>query len=348
MKLREIFSYLEQFAPISYQEGYDNAGLICGNADWDVKGVLCSLDATEEIIDEAISKGLNVVIAHHPIVFKGLKKINGKNYVERAIIKAIKNDVAIYAIHTNLDNVYFQGVNAAIAEKIGLQETRILAPRKGLCKLNVRVPTSHSELLRNALSLVGAVPYNNQHNSYALLGIEYAQHENSPTVQLSVVFPEELSKRVVEAIHANHPWNPSYDITSLLNEDMMSGAGLVGMLESPMTVEAFLTHLKSTFKTGVIKHTKPLSTTVQRIALCGGAGSFLVGQAIGAKADVYISGDFKYHEFFDADGKIMIADIGHFESEQFTIDAIKSILIQKFSTFAVQSAEVNTNPVLYF
>ena len=260
MKIKEITSFLESIAPLAYQESYDNAGLICGNANAEVKGTLLCLDSTEEILDEAIQKGCNLVIAHHPIVFRGLKQFIGQNYVERTIIKAIKNDVAIYAIHTNLDNVYAHGVNEKFAEKLGLKNTRILAPKPGI--------------------------------------------ENV-------------------------------------------GAGLVGELPNALSEMDFLVQLKSVMKTACIRYTPLRGKTVKKVALCGGAGSFLLSNAKQEKADIFITGDFKYHEFFDAEGKIIIADIGHFESEQFTIELLYELLSDKFSNFALHCTKVNTNPVQY-
>lgn len=259
MFINDIINHLETIAPPSYQETYDNAGLITGAADWECKGALVCLDATEEVVQEAIQKGYNLIIAHHPIIFTGLKKINGKNYVEKAIIKAIKNNIAIYAIHTNLDNV-LQGVNDRMADKLGLVNRKILLPK--------------------------------------------------------------------------------------LNDTI--GSGLIGELETPQEEPLFLETLKKQFNLRLIKHTLLLNKSVKRVALCGGAGSFLISHALAAGADVFITADMKYHEFFDANGQMLIADIGHYESEQFTIDLLYDILREKFPTFAVLKTDVITNPVHYF
>lgn len=260
--IKAITAHLESIAPPSYQESYDNAGLITGDASWEVTNVLCCLDATEAVVEEAIQRGCNLVVAHHPIVFKGLKRLNGRNYVERTVIKAIKNDVAIYAIHTNLDNVLHRGVNAKIAEKLGLQNTSILLPK-------VEV--------------------------------------SDPTV----------------------------------------GAGLIGELPTAMDETQFLQQLKATMLAGCVRHTKLLGRPIKTVAVCGGSGSFLLPVAIARQADVYVTGDFKYHEFFDAENHLVIADIGHFESEQFTIDLLHEIISEKFTTFAPLKTSVNTNPVHY-
>lgn len=260
--IKDITTYLESIAPLNLQESYDNAGLITGDASWQVLNILCCLDATEAVIDEAVERGCNLVVAHHPIVFRGLKKINGRNYVERTIIKAIKNDVAIYAIHTNLDNVLYRGVNTKIGEKLGLVNTSILAPKPELNNIEI-------------------------------------------------------------------------------------GAGLLGELPVAMDEASFLQKLKEAMLAGCVRHTRLLGRPIKTVALCGGSGSFLLPSAIARQADVYITGDFKYHEFFDADGHLVIADIGHFESEQFTIDLLHDIISENFTTFAPLKTSVNTNPVHY-
>jgi dinuclear metal center YbgI/SA1388 family protein len=260
MQIKDILAILETIAPPSLQESYDNAGLIVGDRETEVSGVLFCLDSTEAIIAEAIQKGCNLVVAHHPIVFKGLKRLNGTNYVERTVITAIRNGIAIYAIHTNLDNVQYRGVNEKIAQKIGLLDTRILAPKNGLSQV---------------------------------------------------------------------------------------GAGLIGRLPAPKEAFAFLQHLKSALQTPCIRHTAVCNRPIQIVAVCGGAGSFLLPDALRAGADVFVTADFKYHEFFDAENQLIIADIGHYESEQFTIELLFEIIHEKYPTFALHCTELNTNPVHY-
>ncbi len=259
--IQDIISVLEAIAPPHLQESYDNAGLIVGDPKMPVNGVLFCLDSTEMIVDEAIALGCNLIVAHHPIVFRGLKRLNGANYVERTVMQAIRRDVAIYAIHTNLDNVHRQGVNAKIAEKLRLQNTRILLPKPGV----------------------------------------------TPDV----------------------------------------GAGLVGELTEPLSELDFLQAVKTSFLAGCIRHTALLQKPVQRVAVCGGAGSFLLAEARRAGADAFVTADFKYHEFFDADGQILIADIGHYESEQFTVELLHDLVREKFATFALHCTKLNTNPVFY-
>ena len=259
--IKDITTHLESIAPKHLQESYDNAGLIVGEPDTEVMGVLTSLDCTEEIIEEAIRRGCNLVVAHHPIVFRGLKRFNGSNYVERTVIKAIKSDVAIYAIHTNLDNVRSQGVNERIAQRLGLTNLRLLGPK---------------------------------------------------------------------------------------NEEKTVGSGMVGELPEPLSETAFLGLLKERLLSGAIRHTALLGGAVKTVALCGGAGGFLLEKAKHAGAEVFVTADYKYHEFFDADGEIVICDVGHYESEQFTTQLLAELLTKEFPTFAVLSTERNTNPVRYF
>lgn len=331
MKIKSLIAWLESVAPPSYQESYDNSGLIVGNADAEITGVLCTLDSTEAIVEEAIAKGCNLIVAHHPIVFRGLKQFIGQNYVERTIIKAIKNDVAIYAVHTNLDNVYHQGVNAKIAEKLGLEHTRILAPKRELKKLNAIVPSESVDVAMKALQDSGAT----------------IRAEMVSSKQLEVVFHTPAQSLILSALRNSLKTEPVYDIAAIENKSVEVGSGLIGILPQPMEAIGFLKHLKKTMQAACVKHTALLGRQVQRVAVCGGAGGFLLTQAIVQQADVFVTADYKYHEFFDADGQIIIADIGHYESEQYTIDLIYEIISHKFSNFALHCAETNTNPVQY-
>ena len=359
-----IISALESFAPLAYQESYDNSGLILGSASIECSGVLCTLDATEEVIIEAKERGCNLIVAHHPIVFSGLKKITGKNYVERALIAAIKNDIAIYAIHTNADNV-IEGVNDVIANKLGLIEKRILAPKKNLlAKLITFVPTAHLSKVRKALfdagtgnignykeasfSSEGLGTYTANEKANPFLGEKGKNHEEVER-RIEVIFPIYTQRKVINALKEAHPYEEvAYDIIPLANEFNEVGSGLIGTLKEPMTETQILSKIKSSFGLQVIKHTKLSGKTINKVALCGGSGSFLTKDAIDAGADLFITSDVKYHEFFDADNSLVIADIGHWESEQFTIDLLFDILHVKFPTFAVLKSKVNTNSVKYF
>jgi dinuclear metal center YbgI/SA1388 family protein len=364
MKIGEITSFLESIANPSLQESYDNSGLITGNPAWDCNGIVISLDATEEVINEAIVKKANLVVAHHPIIFSGLKKINGKNYVEKAVITAIKNDIAIYAIHTNLDNV-INGVNGKMAQLLGLKNCAILSPKSNtLKKLHTFVPAAQAEQVRNAIFEAGGGNIGNYSecsfnaegtgtfkaggNTNPYVGIKGERHHEKE-IKIEVVFPVWLENKIVSAMKSAHPYEEvAYDIIGLSNQHLGMGSGLVGEMPDLMDETSFLSLVKKTFGSPVIKHTELRGKPVKKVALCGGAGSFLTGAAIAAGADIYITADMKYHEFFDANGRILLADIGHYESEQFTIDLLKEVLEQKFPTFAVLKTGVITNPVRYF
>ncbi len=363
MKIEDITVFLESYAPPDLQENYDNAGLITGSNSWDCTGIITTLDATEEVVLEAIEKKCNLIVAHHPIIFGGLKKITGKNYVERAIITAIKNDIAIYAIHTNLDNV-LNGVNDAIADKLGLMNRTILQPKGGtLKKLFSFVPVEHAEKVRSAIFAAGAghisdysecsfnargegtfKPGEGTNPFTGKIGERHTEEE----IKLEMIFPYWLEKKILLALMAAHPYEEvAYDIVSLDNQNQQVGSGLLGDLPKPVSDTEFLGLLKEKFGLSVIKHTVLKDKPVKKIALCGGAGSFLIGAAVAAGADFYVSSDIKYHEFFDANGWLTIADIGHYESEQFTTDLLFDLLRQKFPNFAVLKTGVKTNPVHY-
>lgn len=363
IQTRDIIQELERVAPPSLQESYDNSQLLTGQSDWACSGAILCLDAIEEVVDEAISKKCNLIIAHHPIIFKGLKSITGKNYIERTIIKAIKNDIAIYACHTNLDNV-MEGVNRKIAEKIGLSNLRILSPKKGILKkLYTYVPFKHTEQVLDALFEAGAGNISNysecsykvagegtfkaNEDAQPFVGQAHTRH-TEPEHKIEVIYPDYLERKVLAALQSSHPYEEvAYELISLDNQHANIGAGMIGELETAMDSMDFLHELKEKMNTPLIRHTQPVKEKVQKIAICGGAGSFLLSQAIRQQADVFITGDFKYHEFFDADEKIIIADIGHFESEQYTIELFYDLLTKKFPNFAVYMTSVITNPVKY-
>jgi dinuclear metal center YbgI/SA1388 family protein len=364
MKINEIINCLEKLAHPSLQEGYDNAGLITGNAATICSGIICTLDATEAVIHEAIEKKCNLVVAHHPIVFSGLKKINGKNYVERTIIAAIKNDIAIYAIHTNLDNI-LSGVNGTIAAKLGLQNITTLAPKDNLLKkLYTFVPIAYAEKVRNALFEAGAGDISRYSEcSFSNTGIgtfkagagahpfvgEQGMRHVEEEMKLEVIFPTWLQPQIIAALKKAHPYEEvAYDIVSLTNSFAETGSGVIGYLPAPMQEKEFLLWLKTVFQVPVVRHTAFTGKPIQKVGVCGGAGSFLTFKALGAGADAFITADLKYHEFFDADGGLLLADVGHYESEQFTIELLQEYLAQNFPTFAVLKTGLKTNPVLYF
>ena len=364
MKLSQLTAYLETLAPPAYQEDYDNSGLIVGHADMEVFQALISLDCTEAVVDEAIANNCQVIISHHPIVFRGLKKFNGKTYVERVVEKVIRKNIALYAIHTNLDNV-LAGVNAKICQTLGLKNCRILAPKTGLLKkLVTYVPVSHAEAVRKALFEAGAGHIGNYsecsfnaEGSGTFKGNEHTdpyagepgKRHTENEVRIETIYPAVLESKLLVALVLAHPYEEvAYDLYELTNPNQQVGAGMIGELEMNMQEEEFLYHLKQKMRAHVIRHTAYTGRHVKRVAVCGGSGSFLLKQAIAAGADVFVTADFKYHEFFDADGKLVIADIGHFESEHFTQQLLYENIRKKFSNFALRLTEVNTNPVKYF
>lgn len=363
MQIREVLSYLESIAPLSYQEQYDNSGLITGNMTDDVSGILVTLDCTEEVVQEAIDTKANLIIAHHPILFKGLKRLTGNNYVERTIIKALRHHIAIYAIHTNLDNV-ITGVNRKICEKIGLKDLRILAPKGGtLTKLVTFIPKDNAEDVMKALHEAGAGQIGNYKNcSFRLegTGTFMPTEEANPHIgkantleyvaetRVEVIFPSFLTQKVLAALRQNHPYEEvAYYLTPLLNDNQEVGSGMMGLLERPEEPIPFLNRLKNVMDLKIIRHTKVLEKPLKKVAVCGGSGIFLLPEAIRAGADIFITADVKYHEFFDADGRIIVADIGHYESEVFTKDLFMEILTKKFPTFAINFSRTVTNPVSY-
>ena len=363
MKIAEIIQTIEDFAPISYQESYDNAGLLVGDKLTDCTGVLICLDSIEAVVDEAIAKNCNLIVAHHPIVFSGLKKINGKNYIERTIIKAIKNDIAIYACHTNIDNVRL-GVSDVIAEKLNLKNRKILEPKKSILKkLFTYIPTKRKDDLLNALFAAGAGNIGNYSEcSFSVEGNgtfkpnelanpvvgENGIRSNENEAKIEVIFPYYLESKIIQTLKANHPYEEvAYEIISLDNAFQDVGSGMIGDLENEMDEMQFLSYLKEKMNTQCIRYTSLLNKPIKTVAVCGGAGSFLLNHAISQKADVFITGDFKYHQFFDADNQLIICDIGHYESEQFTSQLFNKIISEKFPNFAVQISTINTNPVNY-
>jgi len=364
MKIAEVTQLLEKTAPLSYQENYDNAGLLTGDADQTCTGILCTLDATEAVIYEARRRNCNLVIAHHPIIFGGLKKITGRNYVESTVINAIKNDIAIYAIHTNLDNV-IKGVNDKIADKLELINRKILAPKTAqLMKLFTFAPIEFAERVRSAIFEAGAGHVGNYsecsfnaegkgtfkagENTDPFVGEKNTRHQEDE-VKIEVIFPFYQKNKIIAALFKAHPYEEvACDIIALENTYNNTGSGLTGELKHELSETDFLDLLKKAFGLQVIRHTELLQKPVKKIAVCGGAGSFLINKAIAAGADFYVTADIKYHEFFDADGKMVIADIGHWESEQFTIELLYEILQANFPNFAVLKTKTVTNPVHYF
>lgn len=363
MKASAIIQLLEELAPKSLQESYDNSGVMCGNLDMKVSAALLSLDCTEAVLDEAIQKGCNLLICHHPLIFGSLKSISGKNEVERCLIKAIKNDVLIYAIHTNLDNVK-EGVNKKLCEVLEIQEPRILDPKHDrLLKLSFFVPEKDLDAVRSAVFQAGAGEIGEYSNcSFNVVGEgsfkandkanphlgEIGKIHFEKEVRVEVILPDFLKTRVVASLIDKHPYEEvAYDVYPLKNQWQEVGSGMIGELEEEKDMLEYLTKVKEKLNCGVIRHTQLHQKTVKKVAVCGGSGSFLLNKAISEGADLFISADYKYHQFFEADKRIVIADVGHFESEQFTPHLIQTYLQEKIPNFATYLSENRTNPIHY-
>ena len=363
MKIKEIVSALERFAPLPLQDGFDNAGLQIGLTDAEATGALLCLDVTEAVLDEAIALGYNLVISHHPLIFKGYKSITGKDYVERCILKAIKNDIVIYSAHTNLDNAP-EGVNFKIAEKIGLKNVRVLeAKENALLKLVTFVPATRAEEVRTALASAGCGCIGNYDScSYNVEGegmfraLESANpycgkigelHVEKET-RIETILPTYRKAEVIKALLAAHPYEePAFDLYPLQNSWQQAGAGVIGELETPETELEFLKRIKKTFEVGCLKHNRLTGREIQTVALCGGAGAFLMPLAIRNRADVFITGEIKYHDYFGHDTDILLAEIGHYESEQYTKEIFYTIIRDLFPNVEVQQSKINTNPIKY-
>ena len=363
MKLDEIVSYFEELAPTAYQEEYDNAGLIVGDASMEVKAALLTLDVTPEVVLEAIDKGANLIISHHPIIFRGIKKFTGSSNVEKTVAAAIKNDIAIFAAHTNFDSM-MGGVNLSIARKLGITNLEILQPiNNGLFKLVTFVPVDSVEKVRDAMFKAGAGQiggydccsfgsegigtFRAGDNTHPYVGQKGEMHKE-PEVRVETILPKNILARVVEKMIEAHPYEEvAYDIYPLEIPYRQVGLGMVGNIEEPVASVDFLRQVKEVFGAGVVRYTALSRQVIKRVAFCGGSGASLIGKAIESGADIFITSDIKYHQFFDADGRIIIADIGHFESEQFTIELFYEYLLKKFPTFAVLKSRVNTNPINY-
>ncbi len=363
MKIKEIVSALERFAPLPLQDGFDNAGLQIGLTEAEATGALLCLDVTEPVIDEAIAHGCNLIISHHPLIFKGYKSITGKDYVERCILKAIRNDIVIYSAHTNLDNAA-GGVNFKIAEKIGLKNVQILEPKENsLLKLVTFVPSAQADTVRKTLFNAGCGTIGNYDScSYNTKGegtfragegtnpfcgsIGELHHEEE--VRIETIVPAFRKAEATRALLAAHPYEePALDLYPLQNTWAQVGSGVVGELDSCESELEFLKRIKKTFEVGCLKHNKLSGREIKKVALCGGAGSFLLPQAIRSGADVFITGEIKYHDYFGHEEEILMAEIGHYESEQYTKEIFYSIIREVCPNLVLQQSKVNTNPIKY-
>lgn len=364
MKIKQIANAIESWAPRPLAESYDNVGLLVGDPNLEVTGAVINLDMTEEVLDEAIATGANMVIAHHPIWFTGRKRLNGEDYVSRIIIKAVKNDLALYAVHTNLDNVH-TGVNEMIARKLGLKNTSILRPKGDtLRKLTVYVPRKRRKNLLEALWAAGAGRIGDYDKaSFSGKGTgsfrpldgsnpsigDVNTYEEVKEARIEVVFPYFLQGAVIRAMKIAHPYEEiAFEVMPALNPIKEIGSGMIGELKNGMAKADFLKFVKETFACGGIRYSDCERDIIKKIAICGGSGSFLIKDAMRAGVDALVTGDITYHKFFDNEGKFLLMDIGHYESEQFTSQLIYDFISEKFPTFAVRLSKVKTNPVKYY
>lgn len=363
MKIKEIVTVLEEMAPLAYAEDFDNVGLLVGDDEAESTGVLVCHDALEAIIDEAIAKNCNLVVCFHPILFSGIKKITGKNYVERAILKAIKNDIAIYAIHTALDN-HSAGVNKIFCDALGLVNTKILIPKENFIQKLVTYTTpDNSEKVRNALFEAGAGTIGNYDNcifntegfftfkgnedSNPVIG-ERGKLHTGTEIKIEVVFEKHLQSKILKALFANHLYEEvAYEIYTLQNSHQNIGLGMIGEFETEMEEKDFLYFVKDKMIADGIRHSAFTGKRIKKVAVLGGSGSFAIKNAIQAGADAFLTADLKYHQFYEAENRLLLADIGHFESERYTKNYIVDYLQKKILNFAIILAEENTNPVKY-
>lgn len=364
MYVKDIVKTIESFAPFAFQESYDNSGLILGYDNQEVKKVLISLDCTEEVVNEAIDKGCNVIINHHPLIFSGIKKINGNNATERIIIKCLQNNISVIAVHTNLDNAA-NGLNKGICDLLELKNTKILQPLKGnLKKLVTFCPVDYAEKVREAIFAAGAghigdydcCSYNVEgkgtfrglENTNPFVGeIGKLHHENE--VRIETIYPNHLQSRIISALIQSHPYEEvAYDIYPLDNAYEKAGAGMFGELENPLTEKEFLKMLKEKFNLSVIRHSEFLNKDIRKVAVCGGSGSFLIKNAVNKGVDAFVTADIKYHQFFEPEKNFFLADIGHYESEKIAIEILYQLIIKNFTTFAVLKSQTQTNGINYF
>lgn len=364
MLIKDVIAHMETLAPLAYAEGFDNVGLLVGNKNTSLTGVLITHDTLEDVVDEAIAKKCNLIVSFHPIVFSGIKKFNGQDYVNRVIIKAIKHDIAIYATHTALDNVQ-HGVNSTICNQLNLINRNILTPKKGFIhKLTTYVPVKHAENLRTALfnagagsignydkcsfNLSGEGTFKGNDQSNPHIGEKGTLHTENE-IQINVTFEKHLEAKTLQALFANHPYEEvAYEITKLTNTYQKIGLGMTGEFESAMNEQEFLKFLKEKMNTQCIRHSKLLGKSIKKIAVLGGSGASAITQAKNSGADVYITSDLKYHDFYQAENSILLCDIGHYESEQYTKSLLYEFLSKKLPNFAIVLSGINTNPVNYF
>lgn len=362
MQVKDFTSIIEEFSPLGLQEDYDNAGLICGSPVSEVRSILLTTDITENVINEAIEGGHNLIISHHPLTLQGLKNIVPDNDIKRCLVKAIKHDLNLYSAHTNIDAVA-NGVSGKMADKLQLIHREILQPAGKLFSLVFYTPIENAEKVRNAVLDAGVghignysrcsfnntgqgtfLANNNAHPYVGKKGVLHTENE----IRTEITVPEYLLRRSIQALTDTHPYEePVWNVVDLHNTNPATGFGIVGELETETDSLKFLEHVKETFHCGIIRHTDICKPKIKRVAVCGGSGAFLTKTAIEKQADIYITGDYKYHDFFNSANRLVIADIGHYESEQFTKEIFYELVTKKISKFAVQFSMVKTNPINY-
>jgi dinuclear metal center YbgI/SA1388 family protein len=364
MIVQDVMNHLEAFTPLAYAEEFDNVGLLVGNRNMPVSGILVTLDTLEAVVDEAIEAKCNLIVSFHPIIFKGLKKLTGSTYVERVVMKAIKHDIAIYSMHTALDNA-FHGVNDIICNQLELSNKQILIPQsQTIKKMTTFVPTEEIEQLRNALFQAGAGSIGNYDNcSFNIEGVgtfkgnedsnptkgEKGQIQYEKETQISVTYPKHLESQILKALFRTHSYEEvAYEITTLENKNQHIGLGMMGDLKNAMNETDFLNFIKNKMDTAHIRHSGFLNKKIKKVAVLGGSGSFAIEAAKNSGADAFITSDLKYHDFFNAEDTILLADIGHYESEQFTKNILVAYLTKKITNFAIVLSKTITNPVKYF
>ena len=363
MIVKEVINYLDEFSPFCYAEEFDNVGLIIGDYTQKVNGILVTLDSTESVIDEAIKSKCNLIISFHPIIFNDIKSITTNTYVERVIHKSIKNNISIIAIHTSLDNS-IKGVNSAICKKLDIKNYKILIPKeRTIKKLTTYIPSENVAKLKSEIFKIGGGSlgkYDNCSFSYKGLGSFKGNKKSNPKIGnkltyteieevcVNITFLKHLEKEVVKALKENHPYEEiAYEINTLENSNQNIGMGMIGELASSMDENKFLSFLKKKMKSKLIKHSKKIGKKIAKIAVLGGSGSFAIENAINSGADAFVTSDLKYHDYFKAENKILLVDIGHYESEQYTKNLIFNFLTKKIPNFAIVLSKTNTNPIMY-
>ena len=363
MIVKDVIDHLDEFAPLCYAEEFDNVGLIIGDYNQKVKGILVTLDSTEIVVEEAIKKKCNLIISFHPIIFNDLKSITKKNYVDRVIHKAIKNDIAIVAIHTALDNSII-GVYSTICKRLEIKDYKILIPKeKTIKKLITYIPHKNVESVKSEIFKIGGGSigkYENCSFSYEGMGSFKGNEQSSPKIGeklkftevkeicVNITFLKHLEQRIINVLKDNHPYEEiAYEIITLDNYNQNIGMGMIGNLDTPMQENNFISFVKKQMKSSSIKHSKKLGKKIQKVAVLGGSGSFGIENAINSGADAYVTSDLKYHDYFRAEDKLLLLDIGHYESEQFTKKLMFDFLTKKIPNFAIVLSKTNTNPIKY-